>query len=179
MRDLAVLFALSKEEAESFKTVPRAVRSDYMHDNIEDIFFDEHLEYTQELETSWDAMHRMLTDGSLNVQNQHPPLCNVILGGEILYGLKMEDHNPIYSEEESDQLIILKTPEQVREIAEALPKRTKEACRMCYDRIDSRNYGNEKNDEDFEYTWQWLQRSLVFWPRAAKEKRYVLFAADQ
>lgn len=38
MRDLAVLFALSKEEAESFKTVPRAVRSDYMHDNIEDIF---------------------------------------------------------------------------------------------------------------------------------------------
>lgn len=39
MRDLAVLFALSKEEAESFKTVPRAVRSDYMHDNIEDIFF--------------------------------------------------------------------------------------------------------------------------------------------
>ena len=50
---------------------------------------------------------------------------------------------------------------------------------MCYDRIDSRNYGNEKNDEDFEYTWQWLQRSLVFWTRAAKEKRYVLFAADQ
>ena len=108
MRDLAVLFALSKEEAESFKTVPRAVRSDYMHDNIEDIFFDEHLEYTQELETSWDAMHRMLTDGSLDVQNQCPPLCNVIMGGEILYGLKMKDNKPIRPEEESDQLIILK-----------------------------------------------------------------------
>ena len=127
MRDLAVLFALSKEEAESFKTVPRAVRSDYMHDNIEDIFFDEHLEYTQELETSWDAMHRMLTDGSLDVQNQCPPLCNVIMGGEILYGLKMKDNKPIRPEEESDQLIILKTPEQVQEIAAALPKRTK----MC------------------------------------------------
>ena len=101
------------------------------------------------------------------------------MGGEILYGLKMKDNKPIRPEEESDQLIILKTPEQVREIAAALPKRTKEACRKCYDRIDSRNYGNEKNDEDFEYTWQWLQRSLVFWTRAAKEKRYVLFAADQ
>ena len=66
MRDLAVLFALSKEEAESFKTVARAVLSAYMHDNIEDLFFDELLEYTHESETLWHAIHRMLTDGSLD-----------------------------------------------------------------------------------------------------------------
>ncbi len=41
-----------------------------MYEEIEDIFFDKYPEYTCELDKSWDAMHRMLTDGNLNFENE-------------------------------------------------------------------------------------------------------------
>ena len=75
--------------------------------------------------------------------------------------------------------MILKTPEQVAEIAKILPERTKAECRECYDKIDEEDYGFALDDEDFEYTWEYLQDSLDFWKKAAEEKRYVLFTVDR
>lgn len=177
---LAVLFALNEQEVEKLRLVERKERSDYMHEEIEEIFFNDYPEYTCELDKSWDAMHRMLTDGNLDFENKFPPLCNVIFGGEFLYGLMRESSGEvIVPEEEGDEFMILKTPEQVAEIARVLPKRTKEECHNCYDMIDEEDYGFQTDEEDFEYTWEYLQDSLEFWKKAAEEKRYVLFTVDR
>ena len=82
---LAVLFALSEQEVEQLRLVKRQERSDYMHEEIEEVFFDDYPEYTCELDKSWDAMHRMLTDGNLNFENKFQPLCNVIWRGVFIW----------------------------------------------------------------------------------------------
>ena len=87
---LAVLFALNEQELETFLNVERTERAYYMHNEIEENFWNDFPEYVCELDQSWDAMHRMLTDGRLNFENQYPPLCNVIFGGEFVYGLVRE-----------------------------------------------------------------------------------------
>lgn len=177
---LAVLFALNEQEVEQLRLVKRQDRSDYMHEEIEEVFFDDYPEYTCELDKSWDAMHRMLTDGNLNFENTFQPLCNVIFGGEFLYGLVRESSGEVITPEtEGDEFMILKTPEQVAEIAKVLPGRTKAECRECYNKIDEDDYGFPLDDEDFEYTWEYLQESLAFWKKAAEEKRYVLFTVDR
>lgn len=177
---LAVLFALNEQELETFLNVERTERAYYMHNEIEENFWNDFPEYVCELDQSWDAMHRMLTDGSLNFENQYPPLCNVIFGGEFVYGLVREPSGEVtIPDEEDDAYIILKTPQQAAEIAQALPNRTKEDCRQCYDKIDEEDYGSALDDEDFEYTWAYLQDSLEFWKIAAAEKRYVLFTVDR
>ena len=177
---LAVLFALREEDVEKLRQVKRGDRAEYMHEKIEELFFDQYPEYTCELDKSWDAMHRMLTDGNLNFENQYPPLCNVIFGGEFLYGLLRRLSGEVVTlEAEEDEYMILKTPQQVAEIAEALPQKTREECRERYYRIDVQDYGFELVEDDFEYTWEYLQGSIEFWKRAAEEKRYVLFTVDR
>lgn len=177
---LAVLFALNEDDVKKLRAVERWERSGYMHEEIEEIFFDDYPEYTCELDKSWDAMHRMQTDGTLGFDNAFPPLGNVIFGGEFLYGLVREDSGEvIIPEEEDDEYMILKTPEQTAEIAEALSHITKEECRERYDRIDADDYGFPPDDEDFEYTWEYLQDSLDFWKKAAEDGRYVLFTVDR
>ena len=122
----------------------------------------------------------MLTDGNLNFENTYQPLCNVIFGGEFIYGLMREPSGEvIIPEDEEDEYMILKAPEQVAEIAKALPNKTKEECRKIYYMIDEEDYGMELDEEDFEYSWDNLQYSLDFWKRAAEEKRYVLFTVDR
>ncbi|RGZ01609.1 DUF1877 family protein [Clostridium sp. AM58-1XD] len=177
---LAVLFALNEQEVDKLKAVKRQERSDYLHEEIEETFFEEYPEYTCELDKSWDAMHRMLTDGNLNFENKYPPLCNVIFGGEFLYGLVRKSSGKVTCPRaEDDEYIILKTPEEVKEIAKVLPYRTKEECRKCYYMIDKEDYGLQTDEEDFEYTWTYLQDSLDFWKKAAEENRYVLFTVDR
>ena len=177
---LAVLFALNEQEVENLLAVKRSVRSEYMREEIEEEFWDEFPEYVCELDKSWDAMHRMLTDGNLNFENKFQPLCNVIFGGELVYGLTRQPSGEvIISEGEEDEYMILKTPEQVAEVAKELPQRTKEECRKCYDMIDPEDYGEQPDEEDFEYTWEYLQDSFDFWKRAAEEGRYVLFTVDR
>ncbi len=177
---LAVLFALDGQEVEKLRAVQREGRAVYMHDEIEERFFDEFPEYTCELDKSWDAMHRMLTDGNLDFENKCPPLCNVVFGGEPLYGVvRKPSGETVTPEEEDDAFIILKTPEQVTEVAKALPLLPKETCEERYCKIDAEDYGMQPDAEDFDYTWEYLQGSLDFWKRAAEEGRYVLFTVDR
>ncbi len=70
---LAVLFALNEQDVEKLRSIDRKDRSAYMHEEIEELFFDSYPEYMCELDKAWDAMHRMLTDGNLNFENQFPP----------------------------------------------------------------------------------------------------------
>lgn len=176
---LAVLFALSKQDVLNLKAVPRKDRAYFMHEEIEETFFDDYPEYTQELDKSWDVMHRTLTDGNLSFEEKCRPLCYAILAGEQLYGTEPANGEFTIPEGEESDIITLKTPEQVAQVAAELPKITKEWFREHYYKIDEEDYGFPLDEEDFEYTWYWFCDSLPFWERAAREKKYVLFTADQ
>ena len=111
-------------------------------------------------------MHRVLADGHLSWDGGKYPLNHAVLAGELLYT-------------QTDYIISLKSPEQVRDIAVALPAITEEAFRERYFTIDAESYGSPLTEQDLAYTWEWFQGVRRLYRRAASEGRHVLFTADQ
>jgi len=105
-------------------------------------------------------------DGEISWDGGDYPLNHTVLAGELLYT-------------DSDYIISLKTPEQVRDIAAALSSITETEFRRRYDAIDPKSYGLPLTDEDFRYTWDWFQGVRDLSSRAAQAVRFVLFTADQ
>jgi hypothetical protein len=167
MSCLGVLFSLDEKIVSRLKSFESDQdRLNYLQEDIEESMMSNEPERFAEFDKSWDALHRSLTDGKLEWGNGRFPLNHVILGGEVIY-------------HEADYIMSLKTPDQVEKISEAIIIITEEDLREGYNKIDSKDYGFDLTDEDFEYTWTWFQGSLEFWKKAASEKRYVLFTADQ
>lgn len=167
MACLGVLFSIDEKtvkKLKAFKTDEK--RLEYLQEEIEEVFFEQYPEKVAELDKSWDAIHRCLTDGKLEWENGEYPLNHVILGGELLY-------------HEEDYIMSLKTPNQVQDIANIIDKVTEELLKAGYNKIDTTDYGFELTEADFIYTLDWFKDSIDFWKQAAKEKRYVLFTADQ
>jgi hypothetical protein len=164
---LGVHFALTEAEVGHLLSIEDAQeRLDYLIDELEEKYFTDFEVYLAESDKAWDAMHRALTDGELAWDNGEYPLNHVVLGGELLYS-------------GSDYIVSLKSPDQVRDIAAALPMVTEEGFRRGYYAIDPASYDHEITDEDFRYTWDWIQNVRRIYLKAASEGRYVLFTADQ
>lgn len=167
MACLGVLFSIDEKIVEKIKSIQTdEARLEFLQEEIEEVYFEDFPDRVAELDKSWDAIHRSLTDGKLEWKNGEFPLSHVILGGELLYF-------------KDDYIMTLKTPQQVDEIARAIEKIDREEFRIKYFKIDSEVYGFPLTEEDFEYTFDWLESSKTFWRKAAAEKRYVLFTADQ
>ncbi len=167
MSCLGVHFALTEQEAAHLRLLPDdQSRLDHLQEVIEETYFGEHPDLKSECDKSWDAMHRVLADGQLTWDGGEYPLNHVVLAGE-----------PLYSE--SDYIISLKTPQQVRDIAAALPAITEADFRRRYFAIDGDSYGCPLTEEDFGYTWEYFQSVRELYQRAASEGRFVLFTADQ
>jgi Domain of unknown function (DUF1877) len=166
MSCLGVHFSLSADEVQRLREVDESERVDYVHETIEEEYFASHRDRLAESDKAWDAMHRALADGKLTWNGGEYPLNHLILGGELLYT-------------DSDFIMVLKTPEQVRDVAAALPNVTDDDFRRCYYAIDATSYGQPLTEEDFGYTWDNFQDVRTFWRNAAAEGRYVLFTADQ
>jgi hypothetical protein len=167
MSCLGVLFSLDGDTVRKIKSFQSDTdRLEYLQEEVEETYFEQFPDRVAELDKSWDALHRSLTDGKLEYSNGSFPVNHIILGGEILY-------------EQGNYIITLKTPEQVKEIAEAVEKLNEVTLRNGYFKIDSTDYGFPLTDEDFEYTWAWFEDSKEFWKLASKESRFVLFTADQ
>ena len=141
-------------------------RIDHLQEVIEETYFENHPDLTAESDKAWDAMHRTLADGHLTWDGGEYPLNHVVLAGE-----------PLYTE--SDYILSLKTPQQVRDIAAALPAITEAEFRRRYYAIDARSYSTPLSEEDFSYTLDSFQSVRDLYVRAAKEGRCVLFTADQ
>jgi hypothetical protein len=94
------------------------------------------------------------------------PLNHVVLGGDLL-------------STDSDFILVLKTPDQVSDVATAVPGVTVAEFRRRYFEINQDIYGFPLSEEYFGYTWGRFQRVRDFWLRAASESRSVLFTADQ
>jgi hypothetical protein len=164
---LGVHFALSDKDAAKLRALATdEERLDFVTEDIEERYFEGDKPYAAENDKAWDAMHRALADGELAWDGGTYPLNHTVLGGERIY-------------DGDDYIMILKTPQQVRDIAEALDKLTEQDFRRRYDAIDEDSYDGEKNDEDFAYTWEWLQPVRALYRKAAAEGRHVLFTADQ
>ena len=88
------------------------------------------------------------------------------MGGESLYG-------------ESDYIIILKTPAQVRDIVNSIDSITETEFRQGYVQIDPDECGWEIGEEDFTYSWENFLEIREFYRRAANSSRFVLFTASQ
>jgi hypothetical protein len=162
-----VHFALSEAEVAHLRSLPsERDRLDYIQEDIEEFYFTDHLEYLAESDKAWDAMHRTLTDGELTWDGGDYPLNHVVLAGELLYT-------------EPDYIMSLKTPEQVRDIAAALPVISESEFRHRYFGIDPDAYGCSVDESDFDYTWGWFQHVRRLYALAAAEGRHVLFTASQ
>jgi hypothetical protein len=164
---LGVHFALTVAEVEHLRSLDdEQDRLQYLQEVIEETYFGEYPDFKAESDKSWDAMHRTLADGQLTWDGGDYPLNHVVLAGELLYT-------------ESDYIMSLKSVQQVRDIAAALPAITEDEFRRRYFAIDAESYGFDLTEEDFEYTWDWFQGVRELYLKAAQDERYVLFSADQ
>lgn len=119
-----------------------------------------------ETDKAWDALHRSLSDGTLDVTGGEPPLNRVFFGGRVL-------------NEEPDYFVVLSTPDEVKEIAEALARVTEPLLRSRYFARPFPRYHGEKSEEDWEYTAGQFQGLPEFFTGAASQGRYVIFTVDQ
>jgi hypothetical protein len=166
---LGVHFALTDEEVGALRSKRSSrKRLDFLQEDIEERYLAEGNEtgFAAESDKAWDAMHRALADGRLSSEGGEYPLNHVVLGGEILYV-------------RSDYIMSLKSPKQVREIAAALRSLKKAEFRQRYFALDPKIYRFPVDEDDFDYTWHWLEKVRGFYGRAAKAGRFVLFTADQ
>jgi hypothetical protein len=162
-----VHFALSEAEVAHLRSLPsERGRLDYLLEDIEESYFADREEYLAESDKAWDAMHRSLADGELTWDSGDYPLNHVVLAGELLYT-------------KPDYIMSLKLPEQVRDVAAALPEVTESEFRRRYFAIDPDAYGCPVEELDFGYTWEWFQNVRRLYDLAASEGRHVLFTASQ
>jgi hypothetical protein len=164
---LGVHFAITTQEVAALKSIAdERQRLDHLKETIEESYFDESPEFMAESDKAWDAIHRALADGKLSWDGGLYPLNHAVLAGELLYT-------------NTDYIMSLKDPKQVRDIAEALGSIDEQEFRRRYFEIDATDYGFELTEEDFGYTWEWFQNVRDLYKKAAAEGRYVLFSADQ
>lgn len=161
-----VLFSIDSPTAETLCSMDDDDELvDYIHEVIEEPYFEQHPEWVAETDKSWDFMHRALTDGEFGRDNGTYPLNHLILGGQSLFS-------------GDDYIITLKTPQQVADVAVLLPTITEDVFRECFRRIPASDLEHSFQN-DFEYTWDWFTGVREFWLRASSDGRFVIFMVDQ
>lgn len=115
---------------------------------------------------AWDALHRCLTDGTLDWAGGLYPLSHVVLGGMQLY-------------EGDDYVVALVRAEQVPDVAAALAPIDEAWLRQRYDSLEFPDYQGFRSDEDFAYTWANFRGLGEFFQVAANAGRAVIFTVDQ
>ena len=140
MSCLGVHFALTEQEAGYLRSLDdEQDRLSHVQEVIEEHYLSHEKQFAAESDKSWDAMHRALADGEMSWDGGDYPLNHTVLAGELLYT-------------DSDYIMSLKTPEQVRDIASALSGITETEFKRRYYAINTRSYGFPLTDEDFHYT---------------------------
>jgi hypothetical protein len=115
---------------------------------------------------AWDAIHRCLSDGTLNPDAGIYPLKLAILNGRQLYS-------------GDDYIISLVKPDEVRDVAFGLARIDQDWLKSRYDAIGPDSYGSQKSEEDWAYTWEIFAGLVPFFQKAASADRHVLFTVDQ
>jgi hypothetical protein len=123
-------------------------------------------DHVGESDKAWDAIHRCLTDGSLDDEAGEFPLSHVIIGGKHLH-------------EGEEYIVCFVTDEEVKAIAKALLPITRETMKGWYfTLLDKDDYEGEIGDQDFGYTWDWFENVRELFLRASINGRSVIFTVD-
>lgn len=161
---LGVFFALTDADVSALESCPDDdARLDLLREEIEERYFESDRDFVAECDKAWEAMHRALGDGSLTLDSTSDPLGNMVLGGQQL------SENP-------DEIMSLKTADQVQRIAAAISVIDETEFRRRYGAIDSASY--DSSPEDAEYSWEWFTVARAFYERAAAAGRPVLFTVS-
>lgn len=116
--------------------------------------------------TAWDAIHRVLTEGTLDAAAGEFPLNHAILGGRRLHkGPEFE--------------AILVRPDISPHVAEALHHLKREDVHASYLKVDSADYGQPLSEADFDRVWNALQQIRQLYEDAANERCAVLFTVER
>ena len=119
-----------------------------------------------ETDKAWDALLRCLSNGTLNVTEGEPPLNRAFFGGRVL-------------NQEADYFVVLVTPHELKEVADALERVSEEWLRKRYFDIPFPDYQGEKSEDDWAYTLSNFRGLPEFFRRAATDGRHVIFTVDQ
>jgi hypothetical protein len=158
---LGVHFAISADQERSLLAVDGdddAVEE--LLEDIEESWTDDRLKI--DTDKAWDAIHRCLTDGTLDPDGGDYPLSYAVLGGRHLH---------------SGYYVVHVDAAQVRELAEALKHVDRTWLRGRFDAIDDSDHGGAHDDRDFDYTWDNYEDLRSFFDRAAAAGRAVIFTA--
>ena len=113
-------------------------------------------------DTAWDAIHRALGDGQLEVGGGEYPLNHCILGPRQLH--------------HGSQLIVsLVKADEVKDVAKALGPLDSEWLRARYDSVVPQSYSREYGVEDRDYTCEWFENVRELFLIAARRGRAVVF----
>jgi hypothetical protein len=124
----------------------------------------------QETDKAWDAIHRCLTDGTLEEGDTPGHLC--VLGATDYFWV-VDDKGQL------EWIVNLLDPSEVRVAAAAIRGIDESELRRRYAAIDESSYCFQKCEDDFQYPWSWFVPLQAFFERAAESKRWVVFVADQ
>ena len=115
---------------------------------------------------SWNAIHRCLTEGTLEPGAGEFPLNHAILGGRRLH-------------QGTDYEAIMVRPDIVPHIAEMLHHVKRETIHEAYHKIDPADYGQQLTITDFDRIWNSLQQIRQLYEDAASERCAVLFTVER
>lgn len=114
---------------------------------------------------AWDALHRCLTDGTLNIDGGDDPLAHAILGGRHLV-------------EADDYFISYLTADQVAATAKALAPLDKDWLLSRYRKLTATDYDGPYDSDNLSYTSDNLNDLKDFFQRAAAAGKPVIFTVD-
>ena len=158
-----VLFAIDDETTRALLACASDDEVISVIERVEDAWDQERL---TETDKSWDAMHRALSDGTLDTDGGEYPLNRAILGGRSLYG--------------GDDYIVSFVPaSEVPDVARALATIDEAAFRERYARLVPDDYAPEYGPLDLTYTWDNFRDVAKLYARAASEHLAVVFTVDQ
>ena len=159
MGSLGVHFAITKGHA---KRLLSAEDDDALAEIVEEIEDEWDEPFVFETDKGWDALHRCLSNGTLDPEEGEKPLSLTFFGGKML-----------------NEDVVLLTPADVSDVAKALAGVTEKWLRGRYFDLPFPDYDGEKSEEDWAYAWGQLQGLPDWIARVAKAKRHVIFTVSQ
>jgi hypothetical protein len=161
----AVLFAINEDDLVELE---RLSADSHVIEYVQEVIEERWEEgFVFELDKSWDALHRSLTDGKLEMGSGDYPANALVMGREWLYAA-------------DDYFVGLVRAADVPEVARAAADVTAEQVKAGYQRLGPEHpYSPEWGEEDLQYTLEYFEGLPDFWRRAAEAGRSVIFTVDQ
>jgi hypothetical protein len=115
-----------------------------------------------DVKRTWDAIHRCLTEGTLDPEAGEFPLNHVILGGKKL-------HNG------DDYIAVVVRPDMVTFIAEGLREVKEPDFRKAFFALGEKGYDQAINEKEYSFIWHMVQEIRAFFEYCDEERFAVLF----